>query len=109
MLRLCSGRSLNLLQYEAYISRVNSDGWCGYKDWRMSTIDELKGIISLNQASPDIYANLLPKGTEKAVWSGSPVANFSGFSWHIYLSDGYAHGNDQSGNLPVLLVRNAQL
>lgn len=93
---------------EAYVSRVNSDGWCGFQDWRMPTIDELKGIISLNQASPDIYANLLPKGTEKAVWSGSPVTNFSGFSWHIYLNDGYAHGNDQSGNLPVLLVRNTQ-
>lgn len=93
---------------EAYVSRVNSDGWCGYQDWRMPTIDELKGIISLNQASPDIYADLLPKGTENAVWSSSSVANFSGFSWHIYLNDGYAHGNDQSGNLPVLLVHNAQ-
>jgi len=93
---------------QAYVARVNTNGWCGYQDWRMPTISELKGIISLNEASPDLYAGLFPKGTDKAVWSATSVTNYSGFAWHIYLSDGYAHGNDQSGNLPVLLVRNAQ-
>ncbi len=93
---------------QAYVARVNTNGWCGYQDWRMPTITELKGFVSLNKASPDLYTGLFPKGTDQAIWSASSVSKYSGFAWHIYLNDGYAHGNDQSGNLPVLLVRNVQ-
>lgn len=93
---------------QAYVARVNTDGWCGYQDWRMPTIDELKRIVSLNQTTPALYSGFFPKGTDTAVWSASAVAHYPGFAWHIYLDDGYAHGNDQSGNLPVLLVRNVQ-
>jgi hypothetical protein len=93
---------------QAFVQRVNTGGWCGQQDWRMPSIDELKTLVSLNEAAPGLYSSLFPKGTNRAVWSSSPVDSYPGFAWHIYLNDGYAHGNDESGNLPVLLVRNAQ-
>jgi hypothetical protein len=93
---------------QAYVARVNGDGWCGYYDWRVPTIEELEKIVSLNTAAPTLYAGLLPKGSGKAAWSATPSPNYPGFAWHIYLNDGYAHGNDRSGNLPVLLVRDAR-
>jgi hypothetical protein len=93
---------------EAFVARVNTNGWCGYRNWRMPTIEELAKIVSLNKAAPTLYTGLFPRGTGKAVWSASPVPNYPGFAWHIYLNDGYAHGNDRSGNLPVLLVRSVQ-
>lgn len=89
---------------QAYISRVNTEGWCGYRDWRMPSIGELEQIVPLHRAAPDLSSTLFPKGKEKALWSASPFHNYSGFAWHIYVDDGYAYGNDQSGNLPVLLV-----
>ncbi len=93
---------------QAFVQRVNTVGYCGYRDWRMPTVEELGGIVSLNKVAPVFSQDILPRGTGNAVWTASVVPRYPGFAWHIYLNDGYAHGTDRSGNLPVLLVHSAQ-
>ena len=93
---------------QAFVKRVNTVGYCGYHDWRMPTVEELGGIVSLNRVAPTFYRGFFPRGTGNAVWTASVVPRYPGFAWHIYLNDGYAHGIDRSGNLPVLLVHSAQ-
>jgi len=102
-----AGDSTTYCTTQSFLTRVNSQGLCGAQDWRIPTITELNKIISLNRAAPAMYATLFPRGTGKAIWSGSPVPKYPQFAWHIYVNDGYAHGAEQSGNLPVLLVRTA--
>ncbi len=93
---------------EAFVQRVNTAGYCGYHDWRMPTVEELGVIVSLNRVAPAFSRDFLPRGAGNAVWTASVVPRYPGFAWHIYLNDGYAHGTDRSGNLPVLLVHSAQ-
>lgn len=93
---------------QAFVRRVNTTGYCGYKNWRMPTVEELEGIVSLNRVAPAIYRGFFPRGTAQAVWTASVIPRYPGFAWHVYLNDGYSHGIDRSGNLPVLLVHNGQ-
>ena len=93
---------------QAFVQRVNTVGYCGYRDWRMPTVEELGGIVSLNKVAPVFSQDILPRGTGNAVWTASVIPRYPGFAWHIYLNDGYAHGTDRSGNLPVLLVHSTQ-
>lgn len=92
---------------QAFIARVNRQQLCGAQGWRLPTTSELEAIIALNRAAPLLYATIFPNGTSKALWSGSPLHGFPKFAWHVYANDGYAHGTDKSGNLPLLLVRAA--
>lgn len=100
-----AGNPATYCNTQAFVTRVNSQSLCGAQNWRMPTITELKKITSLNKSAPPLYATLFPQGPKNAVWSATPFPGYPKFAWHIYTNDGYAHGTDQSGNLPVLLVR----
>ena len=93
---------------QAFVARVNAQSLCGASNWRMPTLSELDALFSLNNAAPALYETIFARGTDKALWSSTSVPGFPNFSWHIYANDADKHGADQSGNLPVLLVRSTQ-
>jgi hypothetical protein len=95
----------------AFTNAVNAKGLCGKNDWRMPTIDELKGLVTMktmvNQplnASLYINANYFPN-INYWYWSSSPYADGISYLWDVYFygrrSDCYGKGC--SGF--VLLVR----
>jgi hypothetical protein len=96
---------------DAYTLAVNTAGWCGFKDWRMPTVDELLGIASYNPSISDTayFFNIQNSG----YWSSSPVAYNSNYAWvgsfynlAIGLGNkGYDPWTGEWVNLYVLLVR----
>jgi hypothetical protein len=74
---------------DAFTNAVNAKGLCGKKDWRMPTIDELKGLLTttstINQPTNDyllIDANYFPN-TSYYYWSSSTDADISIGTWSV--------------------------
>jgi hypothetical protein len=90
----------------AFTNAVNTQGLCGAKDWRMPTIDELKGIVKSGVTNPSIDTTYFPNTKSDLFWSSSPYANSSNHAWYVVFYDGYSNGNfKENGGGFVRLVR----
>ncbi|MEN9596002.1 MAG: hypothetical protein RL236_436, partial [Pseudomonadota bacterium] len=95
----------------AFTNAVNVKGLCGKNDWRMPTIDELKGLLTttptVNQPlNSKLYidATYFPN-TNYWFWSSSPFAVSSGSAWVVYFGYGNSYYNYKSLSVNVRLVR----
>lgn len=83
----------------AFTNAVNAQGLCGAKDWRMPTIDELKGLLTktsqTNQPQNEkLYIDpIYFPNTKYWFWSSSPNANGSGNAWIV----GFGYGDADDG------------
>ena len=92
-----------------YVTAVNAVGLCGHKDWRMPTIDELKGIVDTSY-SPTINPTFFPDMHSTAqngvlFWSGSPVSGFSYDAWGVHFVYGYDDWHHRDYAFSVRLLR----
>ena len=95
----------------AFTNAVNANGLCGKKDWRMPTIQELKGLLTttptVNQPINDqlyIDATYFPN-SKSWFWSSSPNALYSYGAWDVNFSYGYSYNSGKSSSSGVRLVR----
>ena len=89
----------------AYVTAVNSVGYCDYKDWRLPTVDELLSIVSLDIYNPAIDINYFPNTRNYVFWSSSPYAVSSVNAWSVFFSYGYSYSHVKGNNNHVRLVR----
>ena len=95
----------------SFTNAVNQNGLCGAKDWRMPTIDELKGLLTkTNAIKKGLYINskYFPN-TNGWYWSSSPYAKYSE-CYALYVSFSYGNALYYLKNEPyyVRLVRSEQ-
>ena len=88
----------------AYVQAVNAAGWCGAKDWRMPTLDELEGIVALDRVNPSIDTTYFPNTPAIWYWAGS-AAGVSDYAWYVYYTQGMYSWNPKSKAGLVRLVR----
>ena len=107
-----------------YVARVNEMRLCGQTDWRLPTIDELKGLyqdrkllrdaVEQSFSSDDqkakkalrIHMDLFPNTELSSHWSSSPFPGKDGLIWSVDFNTGYALNNNHGYNsLHVILVR----
>ncbi|NEX16735.1 MAG: hypothetical protein C1943_08925 [Halochromatium sp.] len=93
---------------QAYVSRVNAQGLCGARDWRLPSRQELLSIVSNDRYRPAIDTDYFPNTVASWFWSASPYAYGSYGAWVI----GFSSGNDPNGykgsGYAVRLVRGGQ-
>ena len=96
----------------SYAKKLNKINYCGFNDWRVPTIDELKTILTKEESEIVGYANTnyyikrpLSKNTTHWYWSSSSSANSSSYAWSVYFNNGYAYNSNKVNSLYVRCVR----
>ena len=89
---------------------VNTQGLCGYSDWRLPTADELQSIVDYGVAvpGPTVDANWFPNTQGNVYWSASPFVGYSDYAWFVSFNDGLVYGGLRYVSLYVRLVRAGQ-
>ena len=87
-----------------FVTMVNAAGLCGYRDWRLPTIEELQTIVNYG-GTPSIDNTFFPNTPPNVFWSSSPIASDPSLVWGVYFDvGGYTYGS-RSITHAVRLVR----
>jgi hypothetical protein len=109
------GGTLSECNTHSFINAVNSAGWCGAKNWRLPTLDELSSLINFNKRGPAIDSDFFPNTASRFHWTLSKAAiappNADGIPsvWGIGFMDGYSgatskYAGGDNGQKAVRLV-----
>jgi hypothetical protein len=105
-----NGQPATYCNTEAYANRVNTEGWCGYTDWRLPDRFELRGLVDLSIFYPGltIDTDYFPD-TRTWYWASSPDAYVAYGAWVVSFNYGNSgiYGRTSS-NGAVRLVRGGQ-
>ena len=91
-----------------WLRYVNTKGWCGFHDWRLPTLEELKSLLTAEVSRyyhirEDVFTDMQALGSR--FWTSTIDAKSSEYAWAMYFGyghDGLAH---KSYSLNVRLVR----
>ena len=133
----CYGRQWNepstYCNTHAYVARVNREGLCGFRDWRLPTVKELEGILSYERVMAlfklqdrDIYFAALPyslsdvyrdeeemsrvensiiEPQRRTFWTATPSARNQNHAWFVDFIYGTSYTWEKSTRRSVRLVR----
>jgi len=94
---------------QKYLEDINAAGLCGYNDWRLPTVEELKSLVDLNQpAAPFIDTAYFPNTVASTVWSVSADENNSLNAGELNFDDGKEGTASKVLGRSVRLVRGEQ-
>lgn len=86
-----------------YIAQLNRNGFAGYQDWRLPSIEELITLLSKTPHGPDLCMEPLFDETRKWLWSCDRCTHIS--AWYVSLDLGFVSWQDVSAYYYVRGVR----
>ncbi|HNP02360.1 MAG TPA: DUF1566 domain-containing protein, partial [Agitococcus sp.] len=92
-------KRINWKDAMTWANYVNTQGWCGFNNWRLPTIDELKTLLT-QRKQPNLYIREdifsdIPKKYYWA-WSSSPFAALNSHNaWIVNFYGGYSYYYDK--------------
>lgn len=95
----------------AWVDYVNTQGWCGFNDWRLPTLKELKTLITKNKQPnlfirEDIFNDINIESC--CVWSSSPFTRLSYHWWVVHFGDGDSNCKIKYNRNNVRLMRSSR-
>jgi phage baseplate assembly protein gpV len=91
-----SGSDNEMSWYEAkeWVKDLNSEGYAGYQDWRMPTLEEVVSLLESNEKNGDLYIDPVFSKQQHYFWTGDKD-NFREISiWVVFFRDGYVTCDD---------------
>lgn len=110
---LTCGNSLPQCNTQAFVTKVNETGICGYKDWVLPDQEQLLSLPHYGRLQPAIDTDYFPRTAYDCIglacgqyWSASTLAASSGSeAWFVFFTNGYDNHSYKSGTYHVRLVR----
>lgn len=97
---------------EKFIADVNVAALCGFTDWRMPSLRELKSLVDFSVpatgAAPAIDATYFPNTQINWFWTANNYSSNLAYAWYVYLYDGYSDADFKSASYYLRLVRGGQ-
>ena len=94
-----SGRRFTWVDAKGWIESLNSEGYAGYNDWRLPTVDEAASLLESSKMNGDLYIDPVFSNKQKWIWTadskdGSEAAwivDFygGGVNWSYDIIDGH--------------------
>jgi len=81
---------------------------CGFTDWRLPTLEELKTIVNYNTTNPSIDAGYFPNSSATYYWAASSMRLNAAAAWGVFFNDGRMVFYNKTNALAVRLVRGGQ-
>lgn len=104
----CTGTAAKY-NFDAANALTGKVTFAGQSDWRMPNIRELLTIVDDTVYNTTLDKTVFPNALASDVWSGSPVAGYASYAWHVYSGYGSSgYGNRSSNVSGVRLVRGGQ-
>ena len=95
--------------WDTLVDGSNDSSFCGFNDWRVPTLVELKTIVHRGvNTSPAIDSNYFPNTTGSQYWTSTPYSNGLSFARVARFDDGRGGHAYRSYNYRVRLVRGVQ-
>lgn len=83
---------------QTYVDTINGEELCGFADWRMPALVELRSIAHFGTESPAIDLDFFPGTVANRYWAAEAA-------WFIHFHDGTASDEESIGGNYVRLVR----
>ncbi|MBX2857305.1 MAG: DUF1566 domain-containing protein [Cellvibrionaceae bacterium] len=99
------GQPTTYCNTEEYLNRINRQGLCGARDWRLPSRIELQSLVHYGRTEPAIDVGFFPATQNKFYWSLSPFAQHSGSAWAVNFQFGYAAPVQRNNARALRLVR----
>lgn len=102
------GQPVTYCNLSEFISRVNTVGLCGHKDWRVPSRHELESLVHYGTTRPAIDTNYFPNTVNDYYWSLTPTASSKETAWAVSFQFGFAAPLRRDNPRNVRLVRTAK-
>ena len=104
-------KAMTWQEAQVWLKQVNQRGWCGHKDWRLPTVEELKSLLLPEKRQDlfirqDVFADI-PTGLY-GVWSSSSYADYGNYAWFVNFNSSNVGGNYKTYSYYVRVVRSGQ-
>ncbi|PUA26702.1 MAG: hypothetical protein B0W54_23480 [Cellvibrio sp. 79] len=93
--------------WDELIKGSNKEKLCGFSDWRVPTIEELKTLVVANEQGLKIDTQYFFDTKDSAYWSSSAYANYPEHAQTVHFGSGNSHyyNGFKGDRLPLRLVR----
>ncbi|MCI0515346.1 TIR domain-containing protein [candidate division KSB1 bacterium] len=89
------GGSNKYMEYEPakkWIADLNQQGYAGYKDWRLPTLEEAMSLMEREEKNGDLYIDPVFDNTQRYIWTTDPVVG-SAAAWVVCFLFGSCYPN----------------
>jgi hypothetical protein len=81
--------SMTYADAKKYIQKLNNDGFAGYKDWRLPTLEEAMSLMEPTRKNKDLYIDPLFDSTQRWIWTADMKS--SSVAWVVHFNLGYCN------------------
>ena len=101
----CETGTAKSMNWDEALVAAEESNHSGYSDWRLPSIEELKGLVAEDRYNPAININAFPASSDGFFWSSTPDSNYGNDAWYVYFFDGFAGSHNPYNFNFVRLVR----